>query len=153
MVCSSHSLPKQMFALNKIFTAVSSTAFVHKHRYNQDKMKGLGEALTRKQNKQTNKKTRNILLYSLLSHGRNLPNVSKPKCKMLHLWNAFWRVESSTNSSLTWHHRAFPTEIEVSHSSVLFNSCWKIVSQKKILELLLVFIYGLWVKLQEPHGK
>ncbi len=34
-----HSLPKQMLALDKIFTAVNGTSFTHMHRYNQHRIK------------------------------------------------------------------------------------------------------------------
>ncbi len=39
VACSFHSLPKQMLALDKIFTTVSSTAFIHTCRYNQHEIK------------------------------------------------------------------------------------------------------------------
>ncbi len=39
MVCFFYCLPKQKLVLDKIFTTVSSTTFVHMQRYNQHKMK------------------------------------------------------------------------------------------------------------------
>ncbi len=68
MACLFHSLPKQMLALAKIFTTVSSAAkHVHMRRYSQHKMKVLRAALKKCCRDELQDEMGQPLIFTLLS--------------------------------------------------------------------------------------